>query len=269
METPEVSSPTSEAEVNAAAQVELAAAAEQAGQTNVEKTVADPASVQSSSPQKDATTGQAAFDAQKSYEQLQKQYAETQKWATQQSQMRSQFEKELSTIKAQHAEVAKKLADATEAPFDLEQFNKDFVKNGPKAFDPYFEKKLSDVKGQYEPKINEQAQMIQGLQADLTIMQKRADSKNFPNFNELESKMVEILNSPNCPVDKNLPLAEKLDAVYNLAKTSNSTEATKEAKTAVATGGKGVSTTPADLHSMPIDKLEALVKQMYGVADRD
>lgn len=283
MEQPEV---TSEAAVNEAAAAEIAASKPEVGvpEQVAESTVVAPASAQKTDPQKTAPTGQAAFDAQKSYEELQKQLAETRKWGTQVSQERAEMRRKIEAYEKQQAEMAKRLAEMSEEPFNLEQFNKEFVSKGFKAFDPYIEKKLSAVQQAYEARLEQMASEVEMSKTNFAIMQRKSDSKNFPDFADLEAKMAEIYQSPTCPIDKTLPLDQKLDALYQLAKTQSSTEAikaakqvgyekaqaelAKEARSAVATGGKGISANPVDPNTMPLDQLEKWISQTYGVVDR-
>jgi hypothetical protein len=117
------------------------------------------------------------------------------------------------------------------------------------------------------------------------LKDERTNSEKYPNFTDLEPTMQELVNSGTVTWEDSQPIGDVIDHLYNLAKTRHSEEAIKqaeahgkqkaeaelanEAKAAVATGGKGVSTSPADLQKMPLDKLEQLAIQLHGIADRD
>lgn len=218
------------------------------------------------------------FDVRKSYEELRRDY-------TRQTQQRAAYEKQVAEMQAAQKAMEAKLAEATKKPVDLEKFFQDLKAQGPDAILPFLKPELEKLSKGYDERLSKSAQENQALVMEVNLLNRRMDSKNYPDFVALEPKMRELVESGKAAVDFNKPIAEVIDALYNLVRSSNSVDAikvaekaayskaqlelAKESKTAVAGGGKGTSVTPADLHKMPIDKLEALVEQMHGVADRD
>lgn len=266
-----VSEEAQEAEVNAAA------AKEQTGKTD-DKSIAAGTEVTAKTPSNTVTKVEPEFDVRKSYEELRRDY-------TRQTQQRSAYEKQVAEMQTAQKAMEEKLAEATKKPVDLEKFFQDLKAQGPNAILPFIKPELEKLSKSYDEKLGKADQEKQSLVMEVNLLNRRMDSKNYPNFVDLEPKMRDLVESGKAPVDFTKPIGEVIDALYNLVRSSNSVEAikvaekaayskaqadlAKESKTAVAGGGKGTSVTPADLHKMPIDKLEALVEQMHGVADRD
>lgn len=266
-----VSEEALEAEVNAAASTE------QTGKTD-DKSIAAGTETTAKAPANTVAKVEPEFDVRKSYEELRRDY-------TRQTQQRAAYEKQVAEQATKFKELEERLAEATKKPVDLEKFFQDLKAQGPNAILPFLKPELEKFGKGYEEKLSKAAQENQALVMEVNLLNRRMDSKNYPNFTDLEPKMRELVESGKAPVDFNKPVPEIIDALYNLVRSSNSVEAikvaekaaylraqadlAKESKTAVAGGGKGTSVTPADLHKMPIDNLEALVEQMHGVADRD
>lgn len=282
------------AEANAKAEVKV----EEPSKTEVTKPdVADTAkSEQKTDPLKPKVEVQPAFDAEKSFSELNKQLAETRKWATQQAQQRAALEKEIAAIKAAQKPVLEKVAKDSELN-DLQQLQRALQAQDPQALNAILAKREQAIQAKLQQEYSQQLEEVRAqaeearmeskaLKYDREVERRRADSKTFPNFTDLEPTMKKLVEDKVVVWnEEEQSIGEVIEHLYNLAKSQHSEEAIKlaeksgkdkaeaaladEAKAAVATGGKGVSTTPADLHSMPLDKLEQLVIQLHGVADRD
>lgn len=252
----------------------------QAVKTEVKEAVAPaPVSTQTTPTDKGAVTGQPGFDVQRSYEELRKEF-------TRRTQYEAELQKKLSAIEESNKNLAESLAKATEEPFNPEQFMETFKSQGPKALEPYLDKRLKSLVEKYDKTIDTlQSERIQD-RTRIEVLIRRADEANFPDFERLENAMRDLAASENCPVDLNRPIPEVLDTLYKLVREQHSGEAViaaeqlgkskaeaqlaKEAATAVAGGGKPSGTvTPGDMKNMKLDDLEKLVIQMHGIADRD
>ena len=265
-----VSEEALEAEVNAAA------TKEQTGKTDDSNAAGT--EVTAKAPSNTVAKVEPEFDVRKSYEELRRDY-------TRQTQARAAYEKKISEMESAQKEMRERLEQATKKPVDLEKFFQDLKAQGPDAILPFLKPELEKLSKSYDEKLTERARENQALTMEINLLNRRMDTKNYPDFIALEPKMRELVESGKAAVDFNKPIPEVIDALYNLVRSSNSVEAikvaekaayskaqaelAKESKTAVAGGGKGTSVTPADLQKMPLDKLEALVEQMHGVADRD
>jgi hypothetical protein len=230
------------------------------------------------------TTGQPAFDAQKSYEALLKNYKELQGHSTQTSQERAELRKELAAIR-------EALSKSLEKPFDPEQFKRDFETHGPKALDSYLEKrlqeKLDEVRKTYDERISGYETELGtlktdslGLRTNYEVLVRANDAQNYPNFAELYPVMMAMVQEEKCPVDVSKPVPEILDGLYKLAKERSSNDAVQiaaakakkdadanaanESRSTVATGGKTASTSVSDPRTMSLDKLAAEI----GTIDR-
>lgn len=227
------------------------------------------------------TTGQSGIDVQevqRKYESLEKSYKELQRFSTQTSQERAEIKKELGLLKEY-------IEKATAQPFNIEQFKREWDAHGPKALDNYFQPQLKKMQDAYEARLAESEKSHKALTAQVELYARRGDEVNYPDFEKLEDKMTQIAGSPNCPVNLNAPIGQVLDALYKLAREANSSEAVKaaeelgrkkgeaslakESKTTVAGGGKTKGGIPADLSKMDFKKLEQVVTDMVGIADRD
>lgn len=230
---------------------------------------------------KTESTGQSGIDVQevqRKYETLEKSYKELQRFSTQTSQERAEIKKELGLLKEY-------IEKATEKPFNIEQFKREWDAHGPKALDNYFQPQLKKMQDEYAIKMQESEKSLKGLTAQVELYARRGDEVNYPDFEKLEEKMTQIASNPSCPVNLNAPIGQVLDALYKLAREANSSEAVKaaeelgrkkgeaslakESKTTVAGGGKTKGGIPADLSKMEFKKLEQVVTDMVGIADRD
>jgi chromosome segregation ATPase len=267
-----VSEEALEAEVNAAA------VTEQTGKTGDSSIAAGTGSTEQKTTPNTVGKVEPEFDVRKSYEELRRDY-------TRKTQALSTYEKQQADMASKLQEMQSRLEEATKKPVDLEKFFQDLKAQGPNAILPYIKPELDKATKSFEDKYGQLGNENSALRLEVSLLNRRMDSKNYPNFTDLEPKMRELVESGKAPVDFNRPTDEVIDALYNLVRSQNSVEAikvaekaayskaqaelAKESKTAVAGGGKGTSTTPADLWKMPIDKLEALVEKMHGTADRD
>src|SRR5579864_4835362 len=74
------------------------------------------------------STGVDVQEVQRKYESLEKSYKELQRFSTQTSQERAEIKKELGALKEY-------IEKATQKPFDIEQFKREWDAHGPKALD--------------------------------------------------------------------------------------------------------------------------------------
>jgi len=279
-------SQASEDAVNAAATAEL----EQAGATDTAEVVETKAQETSETPTDNQTVPeQPVFDAQKSYSELEKSYNELRKFSTQTAQERAELKRHLSELQTQQKQLLETIQKATEAPFDIEQFKREFEEKGPEALNGYLQKnlesRLGELQSKYDKMIGDLREQNSRLSIQYGVEVRRANTEKYPNFDALYPKMCELAKDPKCPVDMTKSEDEILDGLYALAKSQSSEEAVKiaateakkraeaeiakESKTTVATGGKRGTTSTPNLHEMKLDDLEKLVIQMHGVADRD
>jgi hypothetical protein len=275
------------AEVNAAATAEL----EQS-----QKDAAEAASKDKGTPETpeekatDKTPGQEqTFDAQKRYEDLDKRYKDLQREFTPLSQERAKSRQEVDGLKKQVEQFAEALAEATKTPFDIEQFKRDFAAQGPKALDSYFDsrlkKEIEKVKQDYDARLAKSEERYTNVASNHEVLIRANNEKDYPDFVKLYPLICELAKPESqTKIDFNREIGPILDDLYKLAKERSSEEAlriaTEEAKkkaeadaaresdTTVATGGKARRTSNPDLETMPLDKLEQLVLQQHGVADR-
>jgi len=164
------------------------------------------------------------------------------------------------------------------------QFMRDFQAQGPKALDAYAQKYyVSPIKSEFDTFRKEAIAKQIDSESKISVLIRRADSENFPDFKKLESKMYEIIEK-DPSFEKIDNIDEMLDRAYELARERSSVDAikqaeelgkqkaeadlAKESKTTVATGGKTVGTTTPNLRTMDFDKLEKLVESLHGLADR-
>lgn len=249
-------------------------------------TGSDPLSEQKSDSTKNSEDkGQSDFDVQKEYTDLKKSYGEIRSEFTRRTQHEAELERKLAAVAEQNKQIAEKLAQAVAAPFNSEQFMEDFKTHGPKALDPYYDARDKRIQDQNDKIFQELTAKNVKLETKFEATARRGDSQNYPDFQALEPTMQEIAMRQDCPVDLNKPIPDVLDALYKLAKEEHSADAVKaaakdgrqkaeadlakESATAVAGGGKAPTTAEtADLENMPMDKLEKLIVDKYGVAER-
>ena len=221
----------------------------------------------------------AAVDYEKQYKELQRAY-------TRETQNRSAYEKRLDSIQQAMDAQAKHLAEMRKQPYNRDQFLKEFQDKGPDVLTPYWDEHLKGVKESYDKQLIAQDQRVRELETKLIVNERRGDSENYPDFKKLEPVIAEIMNDPKCPVDFTKPMDQVVDALYQLARQSNSAEAIKQAesngrkqadanlvresRTTVTGGGKAASTTTPDLAKITnIAELRKHVVAQVGEVERD
>lgn len=230
------------------------------------------ASTESSKP------AQPAVDYEKQYKELQRAY-------TRETQNRSGYERRLEAIQSQMEAQAKHLAEMRKQPYNRDQFLKEFQDKGPDSLLPYWEENLKGVKSEYSKQISEQSKQIRELSTKLVVNERRQDVENYPDFRKLEPIISEIMADPNCPVDFTKPMDQVVDALYQLARQSNSAEAIKtaesngrrqadaslvrESKTTVTGGGKAAGTSKPDTSKMSLEELRKHFVAQVGEVERD
>lgn len=247
-------------------------AAEQASKTDSAsvQAVKDSATV----PAKETETKpQPEFDYRKSYEELRPQFTK----ATQElSKLKREYgltNKELQTLKQAQEQFAQQLAAATEKPIDPAQFIADLQTQGPKAFDNYLKKHLDQLRDDYQKAYDKVDQRNAMLEANLEVLKRERDDKNYPNFAEFKAEMQELADSGKVPDEVfTKPVGEVYDYLYNLVKSQHSEEAIKKAEefgknkaeaaiakesaTTVAAGGNGdvIITNPSKMSAADLRK---------------
>lgn len=211
---------------------------------------------------------------------LEKSYKELQKHATQSSMKASELEKKLD-------QVLTHLAKSSEVEIDPQQFVRDVNERGHVPIVELIKKEVDAVRKSLEGKYGElnsaQELKVSQLEAELHIERMKADAKNYPGFADLQEQFGEILDDPNCPIREDLPVADQLKALYNIAKTRSAeqavalakeegkketeTQLAKEAAAHTAGGGKTPGTTEPDWDNLPLDKHRKLLVDMYGIRE--
>jgi hypothetical protein len=229
------------------------------GQPNATPTTqadpAQPGATNGEPASKGDPAGQPAFDVQKSYGELRKEFTRVTQDYAKDRKTWNQTLTELQELKKAHAQTAELLSKATETPIDPARFYEDFKTQGPKVFDGYVQKQVAAQTKQLQDAYVEQANNALLLEAKLEKLHRRLDTKTYPDFSELETVMQEIADSEDCPIDWNQPIGVVYDALYKLARSRSSENAVKaaeefgakqaeeaarkEAATAVPGSGKG------------------------------
>jgi hypothetical protein len=220
----------------------------------------------------------AAVDYERQYKELQRAY-------TRETQSRSGYEKRLEAIQQAMDAQAKHLAEMRKAPYNRDQFLKEFQDKGPDVLTPYWDEHLKGVKESYDKQLIAQDQRVRELETKLIVNERRGDTENYPDFKKLEPVIAEIMADPKCPVDFTKPMDQVVDALYQLARQSNSAEAIKaaeangrktadanlvrESRTTVTGGGKAVGTAAPDLSKMNLAELRKHVVAQVGEVERD
>lgn len=203
-----------------------------------------------------------------------KSYAELRKEFTRRTQNESALQKKLDNLTSI-------ISKAAEVPIDPEQFFKDLQTQGPKAFEPLFQKERDAFQSAHQEK-------IQALEDRVTMSEYRAekfarlqDAENYPDYRKLEPLMKQLAEDENTPIDFDRSPSEVLDALYKLARTLSMEDAVKAARdqakqeaevslakesaTSVASGGKaGVPTDPSKLQGADLRKWAV---QQFGEAE--
>ena len=249
---------------------------EQVQQTGSEAGASTPESSAKQPPTTSTQTGQVDFDVRKSYEELRKEFTR-----------RTQHEKELMSRLSAMEESAKQqaelLAKATEEPYNPDVFMETWKAQGPKALDPYIQKRDAAIRADYDKRLSEIQQKTMQQDITLNLALRRGDEENYPDFHSLEGVMNDIATAESCPVDLTKPIPEVLDALYKLAKEQHSIEAikqaeklgaqnkeqelAKEAATAVAGGGKHQGVTSPDFSKMSVSDMRKHLISKIGEAE--
>lgn len=205
------------------------------------------------------------FDPRTSYDSLVKQLESVNKnYGNLRSEFtrRTQYEAEL---KRQIESLSKAFTEATKQEISPEEFMKSLQTQGVKAFDPLREQWMKELRESHTKELETRDQQIGRLSTDLAIMQRKLDTKNYPDFEALMPAMSQLAEDPNCPVDFTADINVIYDALYKLARDVKAEESVKqahalgrkeadaqsakEASTAVAAGGK-TNTAGVDLRNL-------------------
>lgn len=244
----------------------------------------DPADKDGADPKSDESNEQKDLTAlQEELEQQKKNYAELRKKSTQDWQASAEAKKAHDELQKSFKVAIDKLNEVSTKKVDPAQFMEELQTDGLAAIEKHFNIK-DKVDGALQATndiITDLKKTVSTQSYDIEFMRRVNDGKNHPNFAELEPKMAEIAADPHCPVDRSAPIGQQLDAYYSLAVKSSSGEAVKkaheqgkrdaekqlakEAKTGIASSGKGTSGEPVDLYTVPLEQLE----KMLPKADRD
>lgn len=235
-------------------------------------------------------SGQAGQDWSKKVSDLQllldrqsKSYNELRGKLVTQGSEKNRFAEELKEMKAQMTQIASVLAKATEAPYDGDQFMEELRAQGPQAIEKHIKGVLEKQAQSYESKLSSLSTNMRRMTTEFHVKECRSDSKNYPDFQQMESTMAEVMNQlrenhkaglTGNPDD--VDPRELVDFLYNEAKLRHSQDAlkaaeahgaakaaselAKEASTAVVSGGKSTKPVPQDLASMSSSELAELIK---------
>ncbi len=219
---------------------------------------------------------------QDKYNTLDKSNAELRKTWTQDRQNFSEIRKQNETLNETVKNMISELGKMSRKAIDPTQFMEKLKTQGPSVLDEYIGSTLKAERADNDKKVVEMKDQLKVMEFKFEYQTRALNSKDYPDFRVLEDKMNEIANAPNCPVDRNAPMGDRLDALYKLAVDSSSGEAVKlareqgkkagetqlakEANSSVAGSGKSNAGGPViDPHTYPLDKLRAVI----GVAERD
>lgn len=222
METQEVTTPPANADAGQVVQPD--ASAPEAG------TKAPALKPEAAGQANDAQTSQPAFDVQKSYDELRKQFTRVTQDYSKDRKTWQQTLTELQALKQAHAQTAEQLSKAMKTPIDPVRFYEDFKTQGPKVFDGYVNERIQDATKQLQEAYTEQANTALLLETKLEKLHRRMDTKNYPDFAELEPLMEEIAGDDKTPIDWNQPIGVVYDTLYKLARSRSSENAVKAAE---------------------------------------
>lgn len=256
---------------------ETAAPAAQASHDGV------PAGTPASAGQADAAQTSHQDPVAKNYEELRKQFTKITQEYSKDRKVYGQTARELAELKQAQAKLTELLQQATQKPIDPAQFWQDLQSQGPAALDAYLEAKMQAERDSWS---KNHAELVNRNLAQESLLQKmirRQDAQNYPDFAALEPVMQEIADDPEAPIDWTKPIPEIYDALYKLARDSNSEKAVqqahtmgrqeaeaalaKEAATAVAGGGKAPGTTVPDMKTMSAAEMRKMFISTNGLAD--
>jgi len=259
----------------------------ESSQTPVENTQADVSSssgaetsaksptskTEAPTPEWDAKTSYESL--QKNYDQVSKSYNELRREFTRRTQNESDLQKKIDSLTTM-------INKATETPIDPKQFFNDLQTQGPKAFESIFSKRETALKEEFEQARMQDQEAISTLQFEVGKMARRADTTNYPDFQQLEPIMAELVADEKVSLDFSQGAGVVLDTLYKLARSLNADKAVqdaralgkkeadaqsaKEASAKVAGGGKtGSVTNPDDVKD--INELRRLYVSQLGEAD--
>lgn len=228
------------------------------------------------------TPEQAGQDWSKKYEELNKSYGELRKKLQEQGTEKNTYARDLTSLREQIKTLSDAFTKATAKPFDFGQFLEDLQARGPEALFAAIQDPLKAQQKQYEDKINSLEANLQEIGIERAVESARVNTDRYPNFKDLEASMVDIWTSGGFPFDPSkMKVSEIVDKLYNLARIRHSEDAmkaaeqlgkqraekelAKEAKAAVAGGGKPIAPAPVDPNSLSLEELRSKI----GVVSRD
>lgn len=204
-----------------------------------------------------------SYDAlQKHNDQINKNYNELRREFTRRTQNESDLQKKLDSLTTM-------INKATETPIDPKQFFNDLQTQGPKAFDSIFAKREEAMRSEFEKsRLDDQTARSQ-LSFEVGKLVRRADVKNYPDFQQLEPVMADLVADEKVSLDFSQGESAVLDTLYKLARSLNADKAVtdaralgqkeadaltaKEAGAKVAGGGKtGTVTGPDDVKDINV-----------------
>lgn len=211
-------------------------------------------------------------ELQKQLEQNQKNYDELRSKSTKDWQSSAERDRQFEALQASMGKLVEKFNQSAIEKEDPEQFMENLKTQGPKYLDKYITRHTDALKAKHEEDKQEGAKETSVLRYENAFMKISRDTKQYPGFEGLESKMNEIAASPDCPVNLQQPIPIVLKALYKLASTSSTDEnlrkaknlgaeqerirLAKEAQTSVVGSGKSKSNSAVpNLYTMPLDKL--------------
>lgn len=183
-------------------------------------------------PAKDgAKTGESELDYRKSYEELRPQFTKTTQELSRLKRDYGMTTKELQSLKQAQQQFAEQLAKATEKPINPEEFLRDLQTQGPKALDSYLKKQLDTIRSEHAKSYEEVVTKNAVLEANVEVLKRERDSKNYPNFADLKDAMQELADSGKVPDEiYQKSTGEVYDYLYNQVKAQHSEEALKKAE---------------------------------------
>lgn len=228
------------------------------------------------------TPEQAGQDWSKKYEELNKSYGELRKKLQEQGTEKNTYARDLTSLREQIKTLSDAFTKATAKPFDFGQFLEDLQARGPEALFAAIQDPLKAQQKQYEDRINSLETHLQEIGIERAVEAARGNADRYPNFKDLEASMVDIWTSGGFPFDPSkMEVGEIVDKLYNLARIRHSEDAmkaaeqlgkqraekelAKEAKAAIAGGGKPITPAPVDPNSLSLEELRSKI----GVVSRD
>lgn len=215
------------------------------------------------------------------YTTLEKSYNELRKKLSEQGAERNEYRKQFEALTTQQKQILEALAKATERPYDPDQFMEEFKTQGPTYLQKLVEEKLNKEKQTFQEELGGLKEELEALQIERAVEARKQNKEKYPNFAELESEMAAIFNA-NANFYLQLPLNDRVDALYNQAVLRHSQEALKvagelgkkqaqaelanEAKSGVAGGGKATGSSAADFSKMSASDMRKHFVSQIGEA---